>query len=167
MKQLKIRNRKTNTMRLVRIFNRVKQTSRNLRINNPNADGRQFWQFIKTTLGDYPICASKGWISQEKNLTENLMAIEETCEVNHFIRQHANIPCKEPPTLTKIIQIALNAGQLSGTIRVNEQHQIMDRYHEAKLDDIRTYICEEDIVELSAVIPDELEMILVEYLCKY
>lgn len=149
-------------MRLVRIFNLVRMAAWNLRRKNPQADGRQFWQLIKAELEKYPLVASRGWLPQDPGLTAELMAIEETCEVNHFLRQHANIPCNYPPSLTKIIQIALNAGQLMGSTIGKDYGNA--GYLKAKLYSIRTYICEDDIMEMSMAIPWDLEKTLNVYL---
>ena len=151
--------------RLYRIFNLVRFSAWNLRRKNPKADGRQFWQFIKNELNKYPLTASRGWLAQDAVMTAELMAIEETCEINHFLRQHANIPCNEPPSLTKIIQIALNAGQFMGSTIGKDYGNA--GYLKDKLYDIRTYVYEDDIMEMSRAIPWELERALKEYLGGY
>jgi hypothetical protein len=152
-------------MRLIRIFNRVRFASWNLRRKNPNADGRQFWQFIKNELQKYPIVADYGWKKLDEGICERLMAMEETCEVNHFLRQHANIPLNDPPSLTKIIQIALNSGQLMGSIIGHDYGN--SEYLKDRLYDIRTYVFEDDIRDMSREIPFALEKVLDEYLKKY
>jgi hypothetical protein len=154
-------------MRLVRIFNLVRFAAWNLRRKNPLADGRQFWQPIKELLGKHPIVAYRGWMPQgmDPALTAKLMAIEETSEINHFLRQHANIPCNDPPTLAKIVQIALNAGQLMGSTIGRDFGNA--GYLGAKLYDIRTYVCFEDIREMSRDIPWEVEIALKKYLEEY
>lgn len=152
-------------MRLVRIFNLLRFAAWNLRRKNPKADGRQFWQFIKNELNKYPLTASRGWLAQDPVMTVEIMAIEETCEINHFLRQHANIPCNESPSLTKIIQIALNAGQFMGSTIGKDIGNA--GYLKAKLYDIRTYVYEDDIMEMSRSIPWELERALKEYLGGY
>lgn len=119
-----------------------------LRRKNPKADGRLFWQAFKNALNKYPIIATRGWLLQD----HALLAIEETNEVNHFLRQHANIPYNDPPTLAKIMQLALNIGQLLGSTTLPAS------YFKAKLYDIRTYLHEQDIIDLSNAIPEELEL---------
>jgi hypothetical protein len=149
-------------MKLTRIFNLVRFAAWNLRRKDPNADGRQFWQFIKTELNKYPITASHGWVTQD---AVELMAVEETTEINHFLRQHANIPLNDPPTLTKIIQIALNAGQLMGATIGKDYGNAW--YLKAKLYDITTYVHIDDIIDMSRAIPWEVEKTLIEYLREY
>lgn len=152
-------------MRLARIFSLVRFAAWNLRRKDPNADGKQFWQFIKNELNKYPITASHGWIAQDANLSGKLMAIEETSEINHFLRQHANIPLNDPPTLTKIIQIALNAGQFMGSTIGKDYGNA--EYLKTKLYDIKTYVYIDDIIDMSTAIPWDLEKVLREYLSEY
>lgn len=103
-----------------------------------------------------------------KELSEfykNLINIEDydknnkIIETNHFIRQHANIPCNDKPCLTKIIQIALNSGQFLGSATIND----INKYKNNKLK-ISTYMYKKDIKTISKDIPEQIIINIKKYL---
>ena len=48
--------------------------------------------------------------------------------LNHFLIQTIRIPLKEEPSLRKIIQIALNVGQYTGSGKPKEKWMNIDNY---------------------------------------
>jgi hypothetical protein len=144
------------TTKLEDMYNNVKEVSKLLR-KVPNFDGQQFWQPIKKVLNKLDI-KFNNWTELSK-FHKNLINIEEydnfnkIIEINHFIRQHANIPINDKPNLTKIIQIALNSGQFLGSAAEDDIKKY--KYNENKLGNITTYIQEEDMQGVSDKIPDE------------
>jgi hypothetical protein len=145
-----------------RLFNRVRFAAWNIRRKDPTADVEQFWQFIKTQCDKYPMVADWGWKELDHVLCDQLMSIVEVCEVDHFLRQHANIPINYPPSLTNIFQIALNSGLLMGTI-IGQDHG-NTAYLQNKLYDINTYVHIFDIRLMTAKVPLELEKSIEDYL---
>lgn len=149
--------------KLKRIYKHVKKTSRLLR-KIPNFDGQKFWQPIKTELNNLDIKFNK-W-KELSDFHNNLINIEEydknnkIIEINHFIRQHANIPCNDTPSLTKIIQIALNSGQFLGSATIND----INKYKNNKLGKITTYMHKEDIKTISSDIPEQVIINIEKYL---
>ena len=149
--------------KLKRIYKYVKKTSRLLR-KIPNFDGQQFWQPIKTELNNLDIKFNK-W-KELSNFHKNLINIVEydknnkIIEINHFIRQHANIPCNDTPSLTKIIQIALNSGQFLGSATIND----INKYKNNKLGKISTYMHKKDIKKISDDIPEQVIVNIKNYL---
>lgn len=151
---------------LERIFLRVLNDSKKLRKKNPNMDGRAFWQFIKNELNTLDISFEK-W----KPLThphKSLLSIKEVdengnmLETNHFLRQHANIPINDPPTVTKIIQIALNIGQFLGA---TTKKQRLSMKYNPKYRKLITYIYKKDIMRI--YIPEETILHINQYLDSY
>ena len=148
------------------LFLRVLNDSKKLRKKNPNMDGRAFWQFIKNELNVLDISFEK-W----KPLThphKSLLSIEERdengnmIEMNHFLRQHANIPINDPPTLTKIIQIALNIGQFLGSTTRNQR---LSMKYNPKYQQLITYIYKKDMIGIH--IPEETILHINQYLDSY
>jgi hypothetical protein len=147
------------------LFNYVKEVSKLLR-KVPNFDGREFWQPIKNILNDLDIK-----IDNWKELSQyhkNLINIEQydknnkMIEINHFIRQHANIPCNDNPTLTKIVQVALNSGQFLGSATEEEINKY--NYNNNKLGEIETYMHKKDIKKISDQISDKTLKDIKKYL---
>lgn len=151
---------------LEQLFLRVLNTSKKLRRTNKSFDGRAFWQFIKNELNALDISFEK-W----KPLSHSHRALLSTkeiddggkmIEVNHFLRQHANIPINDPPILTKIIQIALNIGQLLGTTTPKQR---LSMKYNSKYQQLVTYIYKKDIVGIC--IPEETIFKINQYLDSY
>lgn len=146
------------------LFSEVKTISEKVRKNNSNFDGRDFWQPIKRILNDLNI-SFISWKHIDKNHRELLNIVEKNedgtiNEKNHFMRQLANIPCNDNPTLTKIIQIALNIGQLLGTTTLKEQ---IDKKYEK----LETYVNKKDIEIISKKIPKNVINEIIDYLDKH
>jgi hypothetical protein len=158
--------------KLEKLYNNVKEVSQLLK-KVPNFDGQQFWQPIKTELNKLDI-KFNNWV-ELSDVHNNLINIEEydKCNkiivINHFIRQHANIPINDKPNLTKIIQIALNSGQFLGSVAEDDIKKY--KYNENKLGNITTYMHKEDIQNVSDKIPieaiDNIKKYLDEQLINY
>ena len=117
------------------IFTLIENKSHNLRKKNPKADGQKFWQPIKNILSEINIEASS-WKKIKKNnkimlLPEyviNGYGNQEIIEINHFLIQTVRIPLTEKPTIRKIIQIALNIGQYTGSGGKKKKWMNIDNY---------------------------------------
>jgi hypothetical protein len=123
-------------MSLIRLFEIVEEKSYQLRKTNPQADGQQFWQPIKEELSKFDIEAT-GWKNIKKEYQKTLFRAEfyidgygnkNIIEINHFIIQTIRIPLNEKPTLRKIIQIALNIGQYTGSGFPKEPWMNLENY---------------------------------------
>jgi hypothetical protein len=147
------------------MYDNIKEVSQLLK-KVPNFDGQIFWQPIKKVLNELDI-EFNNWI-ELSDVHKNLINIEEydkydkIIEINHFIRQHANIPMNDKPNLTKIIQIALNSGQFLGSAVEDDIKKY--KYNENKLGDITTYMQVEDMQNVSDKIPDEAVNNIKKYL---
>lgn len=116
------------------LFRIIRSKARKLRKQNLNADGQSFWQPIKVLLEPYDNVLLRWNSTQEtpkyRALRENVLQLPEydsrgkIIELHHFLIQCVRIPQYEPPNLRKVMQIALNVGQLLGTL---------DRYNMEKL----------------------------------
>ncbi len=117
------------------IFTLIENKSHDLRKKNPKADGQKFWQPIKNILSEINIEASS-WKKIKKNnkimlLPEyviNGYGNQEIIEINHFLIQTVRIPLTEKPTIRKIIQIALNIGQFTGSGGKKKKWMNIDNY---------------------------------------
>ena len=117
------------------IFTLIENKSHDLRKKNPKADGQKFWQPIKNILSEINIEASS-WKKIKKNnkimlLPEyviNGYGNQEIIEINHFLIQTVRIPLTEKPTIRKIIQIALNIGQYTGSGGKKKKWMNIDNY---------------------------------------
>lgn len=115
--------------------------------------GQAFWQPIKNILEPLDNQAASKWRDMPKNKLNALMSLAEYTingrgekqinEGNHFAIQQARIPISEPPTLKKIIQIALNIGQYRG---INKGADI----YNIKRGRITDFISAADVAALSA-----------------
>lgn len=133
---------------LNRLFNSIRDGTMEVRRKYPDLDGIQYWQYIKAMCNKYDIVAKNGW------QLSHFCTVEETSEVTHFIAQHFRIPRESPPTLTKIMQIALNSGQF---MAANDTELIKTHsYYENGLNRLETYISDNDIRDLSRQIPVEM-----------
>ena len=122
-------------MELNKLFNDVEKKFHCL-IKKDNIDGQKLWQPIKDILSKYDIKAKK-WKHQKKEYLF-IMKLPEyyingddekiIIEVNHFLIQTIRIPLKEEPSLRKIIQIALNVGQYTGSGKPKEKWMNIDNY---------------------------------------
>lgn len=151
-------------LKLERIFNAVYRTAYELRRINPNYDGKAFWQPIKKML-DIDGCRASKWktvVDPEK--FDKIMSLPEyhidgygekhINESNHFLIQCVRIPSKEPPSLKKIIQIALNLGQYKA---------VTGEELDPNFNELRIYIKEEDIIKIS----DQISEILLDDILAY
>ena len=123
-------------MRLIQLFEIVEGKSHQLRKTNPKADGKKFWEPIKQELSKFDIEATE-WKNIEKEYHKTLLRAEfyidgygnkNIIEINHFIIQTIRIPLNEKPTIRKIIQIALNIGQYTGSGFPKEPWMNLENY---------------------------------------
>lgn len=87
------------------------------RKQNPNLDGRAFWQPIKNILSEYDHIIVGEWIVNPiiETIIDNYPEYDShgvMNEKNHFIHQLYRIPKTEEANLRKLAQVALNLGQL-------------------------------------------------------
>ena len=128
------------------LFNLVQKKSIQLhkkRIGN----GLIFWRSIKNTLREYD-SQKTNWSnkvlrlnSKNKTFYKKVWYLDEKIEHNHFLIQHLRIPEKSEATPRKILQIALNSGQLKKYLNTNNfDTDLIQTYKKLKLDKIETYI---------------------------
>jgi hypothetical protein len=84
-----------------------------------------------------------------------LSSISTTAENNHFLTQIRDIPSKYPPDFVRLMQIALNIGQISSVINSmpNTENLILERSILEKLTCIETYITKENYVQFPITEP--------------
>lgn len=110
-------------MKVRTLFAMVKSKARRLNEANPNFNGLDFWHTLKGHLAESPYKA-RGWKLPGKATAAKVMSLPEytidghekktIVAKNHFLIQTVRIPLSEPPTLRKIMQVALNVGQYQG-----------------------------------------------------
>lgn len=141
------------------LFHIIMSSARQLRKDNPNADGLNFWKPIKEILSKYDkISSVQSWKKNgiSKKTTDSIMKLEEKIidgygnvkmiENNHFIIQTVRIPIKDKvPNLRKIIQLALNIGQYIGIANAKESWM-----------DLNRYILKKDNISISALITKDM-----------
>ena len=114
-------------------------------------NGLKYWQNGKkkeTKMYDIHIFPWKAVeFSEEDRAT--VMGLEESNEHNHFLMQLFRIPVNERCTVRKVMQLALNVGQLLGSEGSDELKAYVNKY---KLDKLSTYLTKETMREMSAVI---------------
>jgi hypothetical protein len=147
--------------KLARLFNLVKNAAIERRKSDPEKfNGQAFWQFIKNTLEKLDNYRAKEWKKLPTKCAEEIMKLPEfdangkMIEENHFLLQQARIPKNEPPTIRKIVQIALNIGQYRAI------------HENGGFDHLSEFISCDDAAELSKYISDELLAEINKYLKK-
>lgn len=135
------------------IFDFVEHESYKLRKNNRNADGQLFWQPIKKILSKSNIKVSRWKHIKEEH--KEVMNIPEyiingygdktIIELNHFLIQTIRIPLLEEPNIRKIIQLALNIGQYTGSGGKKEEWMTLDYY-----------LSKENIKHINSELPPDL-----------
>ena len=131
------------------LFSKVRTAAKELRTNNKKADGLAFWKPIKESLepfdsitGEwnpilfkhkYEVFYKKIMKLHEKDSNGNMI------EPHHFIIQCVRIPRTEILNLRKLIQIALNIGQLMPMLDELPK-SIVKEFKELKMHLIGTYI---------------------------
>lgn len=146
--------------KLETLFNMVRDGAFCARINNPKMDGRAFWQYIKNQCNNVHFPTNSKWRFKA------YIPINETNELQHFIAQHFNIPHNTPhPTLTKILQIALNSGQFLAIAPVYEVAGYDYFINDLHL--LQTYVHNDDIIAVSDFIPESLITSIETYIKSY
>jgi len=148
-------------MNLIKIFELIEIYFHNLRKSNPNADGQKLWQPIKNMLSKINIRADQ-WKHIKKEY-QNIMFTPEfyidgygnksIIEINHFVIQTVRIPLTEEPSIKKIIQIALNIGQYTGSGGKKKEWMHLENY-----------LTKKNIQKMSSQIPENLMIELNSYL---
>ena len=131
---------------LYQLFSKTIKYGRNTRLQK--VDGLERWNKIKPIL--LKSTTQVVWKQDFKNhydyMIEHLKLTEdemdhEIWEKNHFFIQHARIPKNNRATLSRLIQIAFNIGQLEALWDDEFYTQEMKEYYqEQKLNNINTYI---------------------------
>ena len=138
-----------------------------LKETNPDADGREWWQGIKSIINNYAktkdpsvewkkpisrngiLCYDNIPIDETRNLTEYTIdgfGTKHCIEVNHFLIQQVRIPYdNQKITLVKLIQIALNKGQLEGIRKNNSEFNILNYIEES---DVNKFYPEENLLPI-------------------
>lgn len=140
------------------MFNRVLSTAQKLK-KMDSFKGQDFWQPIKQILEQYDQQpAAGGWRKIPSKVSAEILSLTEytingrdektIIEQNHFIIQQYRIPMKEPATVKKIIQVALNIGQYKGT---KPNKKLPEGFSE-----ITDFISKSDISKVSAIISPEV-----------
>lgn len=146
--------------KLEQLFTQVKEQTKQFKLNYPNGDGRAFWQPLKQLFSDSGIQA-RSWKHQSLEELELIYRLAEydtqgnIIEINHFLKQHARISREEKPTLQRIMQIALNSGQFLAVSHRFKEIENFD-YKNSGLDQLQTYLEEDEILEMSQKISDSL-----------
>ena len=128
------------------LFNLVQKKSIQLH-KTGKGNGLIFWRSIKDTLKEYD-SQTTNWSnkvlrlkSKEKTFYNKVWNLDEKIEHNHFLIQQLRIPKKNEATPRKILQIALNSGQLKKYLNTdNFELDLIHTYKKLKLDKIETYI---------------------------
>ena len=83
------------------LFKLTQQAAQKLKQQDPDADGKAFWQPLKKLFETYALSASQ-WQQLDPELVKKLSLLPETdslgrtIEINHFLRQQVRIPLEEP-----------------------------------------------------------------------
>ena len=128
------------------LFNLVQKKSIQLH-KTGKVDGKIFWRSIKDKLIEYD-SQTTNWSnkilsvkSKEKTFHKKVLNLDENIEHNHFLIQHLRIPEKNESNPRKILQIALNSGQLKKYLNTdNFELDLIQTYKKLKMDKIETYI---------------------------
>jgi hypothetical protein len=105
---------------------------------NKSLDGRALWGKIKQEF-DCPKMAA--WKEFEK--VEDILEFNDDGtmnEPNHFLIQQCRIPATEPPTLTKILQVAFNVGQALAFDLLCHGEHLFDFVEESSIGEIDEYL---------------------------
>ncbi len=148
---------------LEQLFTLVQEGTHQFKAENPQGDGRAFWQPMKRIFGEQNIQAST-WQALDPELVTKLINLPEYDDLgnmillNHFLRQQVRIPTQEEPSLRKIMQIALNSGQYVADIAHQNRHLGLQdfNYNQSGLSYLETYISKAEIAKLSTLIPGSL-----------
>lgn len=149
---------------LLRLFEHVKIASMNLqknaKVSMEKPEGRKFWHKFKVILleDEFVQLQAKNWEEQRDFPSIKILPDTdekgETIEINHFLLQQVRIPANDNPTLLKILQVALNIGQLLGYATDAELNEI--GYHNFGLESLYNYISKSNASEFSKMIPVKL-----------
>jgi hypothetical protein len=135
-----------------KIYNTIIDSTATMRKRlGASADGLKYWVELKKILEPIKHLQASHFKKIAKSLYESIMILPEKTidgygnikmiEINHFLIQLVRIPTNEESTLIKIMQLAYNWGQLSGSVNT-----IDSKYR--KLANINTFITLEELMTL-------------------
>lgn len=138
-----------------------------------NLDGLKLWNNIKPMLKKIKSESSIKWNPKHNKINNRLSQLilpekknNKLIEKNHFFLQLLNIPKKDPSvSFSRLLQIALNLGQLLPSLDNNKfEFNIVEIYKENQLDNINTYILDDDInkYHIKQTDIDDISSILVD-----
>jgi len=88
----------------------------------------------------------------DRAVYDEVLSFDETIEDNHFLMQLFRIPVNEKCTYRKVMQIALNVGQLLGSIDKDihtYNHMLGEWVALYSLDSLTTYLNEATVIEMT------------------
>jgi hypothetical protein len=127
------------------------------RKNDPKFEGLKYWQSIKKVTEGVDESTSVQWkpsnlpsdeVTKIMNLTEytiNGNIESKLNETNHYLIQTVRIPLTEQGNLRKVLQVAVNVGQLYVVWSLSEQYYISDH----DLDRLTSYLDSTQIDKLN------------------
>ena len=111
------------------MFNIIYIAAREARRNNPNFDGRAFWQYIKLwalELEQNNQMPNGEWVPSliTNERYQDILALEYDSDGNirdwaHFEAQLHRLRMENDPSLSRILQVAFNLGQLHGATNLS------------------------------------------------
>lgn len=126
------------------VFNIIRSAAKDLRTQNEKADGQKFWSNIKVLLEPFDDVQLQ-WKEINDDFYDQVMKLPEydkngkTIELHHFIIQCVRIPRIEKLNIRKLMQIALNIGQLLPNITKLPQH-LSQQFLDLHMISMKTYI---------------------------
>jgi hypothetical protein len=139
-------------MSLQALWCEVRDAAERARRNDPQFDGRGWWQLIKQDVSAVADLQARAWLPVATLPCMREPRTSTETEQEHFVRQHHRIPTDSPPTVLKILQLALNSGQLRGIVAARGREGLPEGYLEGAFDQLCTYISDQDASTLSAQI---------------
>lgn len=126
------------------LFRVIRSGAKRLRTNNEHADGQKFWSNIKVLLEAFDNIHLE-WKKIDNDFYNQVMKLPEfnkegkTIELNHFVIQCVRIPKTEKLNIRKLMQIALNIGQLLPNIHKLPK-EIVERFVDLQMFRMQSYI---------------------------
>ena len=145
---------------LKQLFDLVERKAHDFRKKDIRGDGQQFWHPIKKILASSTITADT-WkhikkdyhkVMNEPEYYINGHGEKHIIEMNHFLIQSIRIPLTEKPSLRKIIQLALNIGQYTGSGGTKKEWMSLDKYlSKNNISKINSQLNESIIMQINAI----------------
>jgi hypothetical protein len=151
---------------LIKLFNELVKKACENNAKNENFDGLKYWRQMKSDLEKLDkIIVAKKWKLPKESTRKRIMKIPEydskknIIRFSHFLIQQVRIPYTSKPSIRKILQLALNIGQMKGLVRhIPVYNEILNciSYKKLKLDKLEYYLPKSEIVRLSKLIDKKL-----------